>query len=298
MQWNHLPQKMSPSSFVRKRWRYAWFLPGALACCLSAFSQDRLASENVRSEGSQTIGAVPPEVRSRLNLSPFYKKYTAVNGLPILSSENVSDEGILEAARIVSEMLRERRDIQDALVKNRVRVAIMSPMELTTNIPEHSDMRPKEYWDRRARGMGATPARPATSCGEENLLNLPGDHYPRENILIHEFAHTMHIMGLRSIDSTFESRLGRAYQNALARGLWANTFAATSPAEYWAETTQSYFDANDSNNPAHNDISTRDKLSRYDPEIFSLLEEVFRHSTWRYERYEVRQRKSSINFAK
>ena len=39
-------------------------------------------------------------------------------------------------------------------------------------------MTPKAYWDKRARGLGATPERPAVSCGEENLLNLQGDWYP------------------------------------------------------------------------------------------------------------------------
>ena len=59
----------------------------------------------------------------------------------------------------------------------------------------------------RARGLGGR----ITSCGEENLLNLPGDRYRRENILIHEFAHAIHEMGLNHIDERFDGRLRKCF---------------------------------------------------------------------------------------
>lgn len=230
-------------------------------------------------------------LRKELNLHPFYQKYTNVGGLPVLSSGNASDAGLEEAARIVNKMLERRDDIRDALIRNHVRVVVMAPAEKTTDVPEHASLQPKEFWDDRARGVGATPPRPVSSCGEENLLNLPGDRYARENILIHEFAHTIHVMALNSIDPSFDTRLRLAYQHAMTKGLWTNTYAATSHTEYWAETVQSYFDSNDANNKNHNDISTHDKLSGYDGEVFALIDEVFRKSSWRYQRYDVRQGK-------
>ena len=92
-------------------------------------------------------------------------------------------------------------------IKNRVRMAVMAPTELTTDIPEHSDLKPKEYWDRRARGLGPTRRRPAVSSAEENLLNLRGDRYRKENILVHEFAHAIHEMALNTVDPKFDARL-------------------------------------------------------------------------------------------
>src|SRR5262249_23865271 len=162
-------------------------------------------------------------------------------------------------------------DIRQAIIKNKVRLAVMSPKEQTTEIPEHSDLKPKEYWDKRARGLGATHARPAVSCGEENLLNLPGDRYSRENILVHEFAHVIHEMGLIAIDAKFDARLREAYDRAMKKGLWKKTYAATNHKEYWAEGVQSYFDTNDANNAQHNDVDTREKLEKYDPELFRLI---------------------------
>jgi hypothetical protein len=239
--------------------------------------------------GTKAPGPVPATVRQALNLSPFYKKYVDANGLAVLGSEKVSDAAMVEAAAIVNAMLDKRDDIRRALINNRTRIAVMAPTEVTTDIPEHSDLTPKAHWDRRARGLGATRVRPASSCAEENLLNLPGDRYSRESIAIHELAHTIHILGLNSIDPGFAPRLRAAYQHARDKGLWAGTYAGSSYREYWAEGVQSYFDANDANNAQHNDVNTREKLAAYDAELFALVDGVFGKTSWRYVRYDVRQ---------
>jgi alpha-glucosidase len=185
-------------------------------------------------------------------------------------------------------MLVDRQDVLKALIKNKVRFAVMAPTEMTTDIPEHSDLTPKEYWDKRARGLGATRSRPAVSCGEENLLNRKGDRYAKENILIHEFAHAIHEMGLNSIDRRFDQQLRAAYARAMETGLWDKTYAATNHKEYWAEGVQSYFDCNNPPNAVHNDINTREKLAKYDPDLFALIDDVFRQSKFRYVRYDKR----------
>ena len=99
--------------------------------------------------------------------------------------------------------------------------------EMTTDVPEHSDLKPKAYWDRRARGLGATRERPSVSCGEENLLCMNGDPYSRENILIHEFGHAIQEMGLSQVDKTFRGRLKKSYEQAVGRGLWKGSYSAT-----------------------------------------------------------------------
>jgi alpha-glucosidase len=155
---------------------------------------------------------------------------------------------------------------------------------MTTDVPEQRNMTPKDYWDKRARGLGGK----LTSCGEENLLNLKGDRYPRENILVHEFAHCIHNQGLQAVDRTFNKKLRDTYEKALAKGLWKKTYAATNAGEYWAEGVQSYFDTNAPPGGVHNDVNTREKLAKYDPDLFALIDDAFRQSTWRYVRYDKR----------
>jgi alpha-glucosidase len=236
----------------------------------------------------QVVRPVSDELRKSLKLDPFYCKATDYKGLPILASEKVSDEGLAEARFLIGQMLAARDDVARALVKANCRFVVMAPTEMTTDVPEQRKMTPKDYWDRRARGLGGR----VTSCGEENLLNLKGDRYRNENILIHEFGHCVHQYGLRAVDPKFDGRLRACYARAKDRGLWKDTYAATNAAEYWAEGVQSYFDCNaPPNKGVHNGVNCREKLAKYDPELFGLIDDAFRQSPFRYERYDRRKKK-------
>ena len=224
----------------------------------------------------------PATVRETFNLDTFYEQWIDVEGLPVVASAKVDPYAVKEAAWLIRQVIGHRQDVLQALAQNNVRFVVMAHNELTTQIPEHSDLQPDYYWDRRARGLGSTPARPAVSCGEENLLNYPGDPYSTENILVHEFAHAIHQMGLNTVDPSFDDRLKIIYDAAVEKGLWENTYAITNRAEYWAEGTQSWFDTNRANDDQHNHVDTRDKLKDYDPALASLLAEVYGDIDWRY----------------
>lgn len=225
-----------------------------------------------------------PTLAARLELSPKYTKCVMVDDFPIVASASVSDQALYEAAYLIRMSIGSRPEILKALAANRVRFVVMAPTEMTTDVPEHSDLTPRSYWDRRARGLGATAARPAVSCGEENLLCLRGDPYSTENILLHEFPHAVHEMGLNTIDPTFDTRLQSAYDAARDAGLWKDTYAMENRMEYWAEGAQSWFDTNRSNDNQHGPIDTREKLKAYDPRLAALLTEVFGDGAWRYVR--------------
>jgi len=232
--------------------------------------------------GEPRVAPIPDAVRKAFKLSLFYQKHVDLHGFPIVGSSNVSDYALLEAAWIVSHMLAERADILHTLASNNVRLAVMAVTEFTTDIPEHSNLKDPAYWDRRARGLGATRSRPAVSCGEENLLAYPGDPYSTENILIHEFAHAIHEMALTTGPRAIDARLRAIFPNAKEADRWKGTYAASNVGEYWAEAVQSWFDTNRENDRAHNHVNTRDELRAYDPELAKLCEEVFGDRPWRY----------------
>lgn len=224
------------------------------------------------------VTAVPETLRQEVNLSPFYQKYAYAGPLPVLGSAEVSDYALKEAVWLVRHVLAGRDDILQALADNNVRMVIMAHNEYTTDVPEQANMTPKEYWDRRARGLGGR----IISGAEENLLCFPGDPYSTENILIHEFAHVIQQRGLRSVDPTFNRRLRAAYEQARAAGLWEGTYAGSNVAEYWAEAVQDWFDNNRQNDRAHNHVNTRAELKAYDPNLAALVAEVFGEGDWRY----------------
>lgn len=219
----------------------------------------------------------PPE---SLSLDPFYKKYCDADGIPVVSSDQVPDLALQWAWYQTRQMLSTRPDLLAAMVGLDTRVAIMSVNEVTTDIPEHSDLYtdfPGTDWDTRARGLGATPEMPASSAAEENILCYPTDPYAGELIHIHEFAHTMDTMGLQQLDPTWADKLKATYDAAISSGLWADTYAATNEGEYWAEGVQSWFNVNPEIDPPdgiHNDINTRSELAAYDAALYQLIAEV------------------------
>lgn len=217
-----------------------------------------------------------------LKLDSFYKKCLLVEGLPIVSSDKVSDDGLKAAASLVQQMLKKRPEIVKPMKELKLRIAVMAPIEQTLDVPEHSDLQkvfPQTDWNKRARGLGATVERPAVSCGEENLLGLAGDRYKGESILIHEFGHTVLNFGMERVDKTFKARLRKVYDEAKNSGVWKNTYAISNIEEYWAEGVQSWFDCNQKGlmggNGVHNEIWNRAELRAKDPHFHDLLKEVF-----------------------
>jgi hypothetical protein len=240
------------------------------------FSQSLLAKGPVTEPSTQ--------LRQKYGLPSFYRKILITNGWVITASERVSDFALYEVAYLVDQMLAGNNEVRHSIIEADVRLVVMATTEVTTDIPEHAHLRPASYWDRRARGLGWSADAPIVSCGEENLLNFVGDPYDAENIFIHELAHAVHDVAMKRLAPEFDSRLDAAYKAAIKAGLWKHTYAATNRREYWAEGSQSWFNANANGGRVHNDINTREELSEYDPPLGCLLRELYGEGQWRYVR--------------
>lgn len=260
-------------------------------CIVNSFTAIFFCTTAVSSNPAQEISAPPVELKA----SEFYTKYVSADGYPIVASASVNDYALREAAFLVNMLLAKRPDVRDAMIKSGSRMCIIGVHEFTTDQPEWKWMGAKsqdnkeaegvtarDFWDARARGMGGSETDPYCSCGEENLLNYPGDPYATENILIHEFAHNIHLRGLVNVDPTFDPRLKAAYQKAMSAGLWKGKYASVNHHEYFAEGVQSWFDNNREDDHDHNHVNTREELLDYDPELAELCREVFRDTELRY----------------
>lgn len=216
----------------------------------------------------------------------FYRQMLSADGVPVLASARTSELALRAACRITHAMTSPRADLRDEMIARGARVAVMARDERTLDIPEHADLQ-REYpdtdWNARARGLGGTVARPATSCAEENLRCERIDRYRGESILVHELAHGIFNLGVTFAIPDFRDRLERAFLAARAAGRWSNTYAATNFDEYFAEGVQSFFDTNqraDPPNGIHNAVSTRAALRSYDRALYALIEEVFPGPPW------------------
>jgi hypothetical protein len=127
-----------------------------------------------------------------------------------------------------------------------------------------------EYWNRRARGLGGV----YTTCGEENLLGIPGTRYFGEQILVHEFAHAIH-RAIRLADPQLAADIEKRYADAMALGLLKGHYGSNNSGEYWCEGTQFWFWSNYEYKDGDKIVYSPADLRSYDPGLYELLGRVY-----------------------
>ena len=183
------------------------------------------------------------------------------------------------------------------MIASGYRVGVMAQTEMTTDIPEQRDRKKpakgdprltrverenydkpggigsqtdKQYWDRRARGLGGV----YTTGAEENILGYAHTCYYGEHILVHEWAHgIMH--AAKTADPALFAGIQAAYKDAMAAGKYHGHYAETNANEYWAEGTQWWFWSNFEWIDRGTRLQTPDDLRAYDPALFELLGRVY-----------------------
>ncbi len=217
-----------------------------------------------------------------LGLHSFYKKYLDASGIPIISSAKVPDMALYNVRNTLNHMLTAIPNVVPFLIRNKLRVGIKAVTEVTTDLPEHSDLYkafPGRDWN-KDRGLGATIERPLCSVAEENVLcyGIGRDPYYSSDILVHEIAHGIYFLGLKFTILDIDDQLTKVYNNAKTKNLWANTYAITNKDEYFAEGTMDWFNVNAEAIPAdgiHNQINTREELRTYDESLYLFLKRFF-----------------------
>lgn len=230
----------------------------------------------------------------KLMLDPFYEKYCDAMGIPVIASGKVSDLAILIARDIIIHMLSERPDIRRALITEGQKVGIIGKDQQMSDIPEYKNLKKPElgdrrltpgeianyekirqqtdaeYWNRRARGLGGV----YTTCGEENLLGIPGTRYFGEQILVHEFAHAIH-RAIRTADPQLAADIEKGYSDAMALGLLKGQYGSNNSGEYWSEGTQFWFWSNYEYKDGDKKVYSPAELRSYDPGLYELLGRVY-----------------------
>ncbi len=198
----------------------------------------------------------------------FYTRMLTWRDIDVISSSMVSSSARWEALDRFELMIGERVDLHIRLRQHDAYVAVLDVTEENLDLPECQE----EDVDCPAppkRGFGGVVGRPITAVGEENLLHLEDDPYYNQDIFVHEFGHT--VFNLTAPDGLFDA-VDACYEGALDDGLWANTYAGSTIDEYWAMTTQAWFDVGPgAQTGVHNHVNTRDELRDYDICIHDLL---------------------------
>ena len=215
------------------------------------------------------------------NGSSLLSKTCSANGIDILASDDVRDQALQQAWYIISNMIASRPDIHEYLANiDRANLLIIGANQDTTDISHMMSLGNAGYWNDRLRGWGGTKTSPETATAEENLLCWSSDRWFDYNVTIHEFAHTIHMVALSSVEPEFGAKLDEAFLHAKEAGLWQDAYAGTNQQEYWAEGVTMYFGGYGWNIPENDYINTKIELQEYDPDLYNLIVGTFRGLEW------------------
>jgi alpha-glucosidase len=227
-----------------------------------------------RSTGQSRITIIEPPEKA------FFSKRLDFHGIPIKAHQCVVDEALTAAynrlALLFSDLLERQPAVISNLVARGAELHIIGRDQVTTDLPEWRHDKGKklaEYGgltrDERTRGMGGL----LTSCGEENLLQLPRDRYRGRDICLHEFSHCLLNFGCpRDIKDRFVEQRWRS----LDKGLWVNSYAGSNADEFFAELSMWYFGTHgDMGMKSPKPAAGREGLKSYDPEAFALMDDFY-----------------------
>lgn len=204
----------------------------------------------------------------------FFSKRIEYEGILIKAHRDVDDKALVEAKARLTMMLDKLPSIRKRLQEAGAELHIISKDQVTSDLPEHQRLKGKPFdgkltVDERTRGLGGLLA----SCGEENLLRLDNDRYKGRDICVHEFAHCIRNHGMtRETRKKFDEQL----KKSLAKELWASSYAASNPDEFFAELSMWYFGTHgDLHMTGPKPANGREGLKAYDPDAFALFDEFY-----------------------
>src|SRR5262249_8273670 len=115
---------------------------------------------------------LPPP--ARVNVHPYYTKFTYAREFSVLGSKHVRDEALLRANDTIRKMFAYRHDVLKAMIADGARLVVLGRQERLSDLPEFEDARKQAGFD-EVRYLDYTPERKLLVVPEENVLRLPGE---------------------------------------------------------------------------------------------------------------------------
>lgn len=205
----------------------------------------------------------------------FSQKYVTKTGINIYAIDDVKYENLVKAGKMVDIMLNKRNDIAEEITNHKGGLSILA-------YNEHAYMQPdlRFYYDRNylyVEGFGGEIAQ----CTEYNLERIKDiTAYPNESILVHEFAHTIHITGIKNRDIELYKRIEDTFEKVRKEGKWENTYSGSNPHEYFAVGTTIWFNVMSESKDGSFDgtrgpVNTRKELKEYDIDLYDILSDFY-----------------------
>lgn len=215
---------------------------------------------------------------------PYYTTQICTNcGIVVKAGKTVQRSSVEKAAVIVDMMLEKLPQVAQELVRRQASVAVYGLKENAFDVPGHR----MGYLlaTRHIEGFGGEMTNPLSSISEANVIRLRSGRYatsyPHEMILVHEFGHAIHLVGMDGLeDKTLSNRVKECYQHAKDAGLWHDTYAISNHEEYFATLGTIWFNVMQEGVDGRWDgirgpVNTRRELEEYDPQGYELMKDIY-----------------------
>ena len=220
----------------------------------------------------------------RIQYQPYYTKFTICEcGVVIKSCDAVSDEAHEMAKTIIDFMLLKTPEASAILKGSKAELAIYAKGQDAYEIVEHRAG--CLFLHRPVEGFGGTMEIPTTSISEVNVLHIvEGEYitrYTHECILVHEFAHALHLIGINYMkDTSLADEFRSIYAQTKEEGLWPNTYAISNYEEYFATLSTVWFNVmeegfNGTWDGTRGPVNTRAELQVYDPRAYAYFQKIY-----------------------
>ena len=167
-----------------------WSMAARLVQTTEARQKDGKPGQEPEDDATPIRRIDPPE-------QGFFAKVLDYHGIPIKAPAVVDDRALRIARARIARLLEHLPNALYNLTVAGAELHIIGKDQVTSDLPEHRHLKGKPFdgnltVDQRTRRLGGL----LTSCGEENLLELPTDRYRGRDICTHEFAHNVQDQGL------------------------------------------------------------------------------------------------------
>ena len=219
-----------------------------------------------------------------LAYEPYYTQHVKTrDGIIIKAGKGVQASSLHLAVEIIDIMLEKLPEVAAELRRRNAGVSVYGLLENAYDIPEHR----MGYLlaTRHVEGFGGEMANPHSSISESNLIRLRSGRYatmyPHEMILVHEFGHAVHLVGIDGLeDQTLSQEIKFCYQHAKDEGLWPDTYAISNHEEYFATLGTVWFNVMQEGVDGKWDgirgpVNTREELRMYDPMAYALMQKLY-----------------------
>ncbi|MCB9673160.1 MAG: hypothetical protein H6734_27090 [Alphaproteobacteria bacterium] len=200
-----------------------------------------------------------------------YTQYINTSGIPIIGGDAVHPSSLERADLVVGEVFAGRPDVLAELVAKGAYVAVYALSEDPRDLPEVRQNGPARPW--LAGTFGGNGSRLLMSyIAEDHVLcnNQYGQIRYTQDTLVHELGHMVHFGPVEEGSADFDTSL-QAYDDAVAAGRWAGTYGGSTPWEYYAVGTQTYFGLPEVEGVNGNGIENAEDLLAYDPVLYDVV---------------------------